>query len=69
MPGEPDIAKLLEQLPELDIKTTELEIPVPPIDVNAEVERLTQLDLNELFKIIQQLEQQLQATDSGSSKP
>lgn len=59
MPGEPDMHKLLEMLPELDIKTVDLQIPLPPIDVGAEVERLTRLNLEEQIRIINRLEQQL----------
>ncbi len=59
MPGEPDMRKLLEMLPDLDVKTADLQIPVPDIDVRAEVERLTQLNLEEQIRIIQQLEQQI----------
>jgi hypothetical protein len=59
MPGEPDMAKLLASLPELDVKTTDIQIPVPDVDVSAEVERLTQLNLEEQIRIIQRLEQQI----------
>jgi hypothetical protein len=68
MPGEPDMAKLLAMLPELDIKTADLQIPIPNIDVNAEVERLTHFNLEEQIKIIQQLEQQIKTGQGGQTK-
>ena len=68
MPGEPDMAQLLALLPELDIKTADLQIPVPDIDVNTEVERLTRLNLDEQIRIIQQLAQQIEAGQSKQVK-
>jgi hypothetical protein len=66
LPGEPDMAQLLALLPDLEVQTTDLQIPLPEIDVTAEIERLTQFSLDEQIKLIQQLEQQLKAAPSGS---
>jgi len=68
LPGEPDMAKLLAQLPDLEIKTEDLQIPVGEVDVAVELERLTQLNLEEQIKIIGQLEQQLKASQSEQTK-
>ncbi len=69
MPGEPDMDKLLALLPDLEIKTTDLEIPIPNIDINAMVEQLTRFNLDEQIKIIQQLEQQIKAKQNEPAKP
>jgi hypothetical protein len=66
LPGEPDMMQLLALLPDLEIQTTDLQIPLPEIDVTAEIERLTQFSLDEQIKLIQQLEQQLKAAPGGS---
>ncbi len=68
LPGEPDMAKLLTQLPDLEIKTADLQIQVRDVDIAAELERLTQLNLDEQIKIIAQLEQQLKASQSEPNK-
>jgi len=59
LPGEPDLAKLLALLPELDIRTSDLQIPLPEVDVQTEIERLTQFNLDEQINLIRQLEQQI----------
>jgi hypothetical protein len=68
MPGEPDMDQLLALLPDLEVKTIDLEIPIPDIDVNAMVEQLTRFNLDEQIKIIQQLEQQIKAKQNEPDK-